>query len=59
MHIDEFSIIPDRIEAGTYLCAAAITKSELTLLDADANHLGVVLSKLEEMGCSFEIEEKR
>jgi len=53
IHIDEFSIIPDRIEAGTYLCAGAITKSELTLTDVNAGHLGSVLAKLEEMGCSF------
>lgn len=55
LEIDEFSIIPDRIEAGTYLCAGAITKSELTLTDVDATHLGAVLSKLEEMGNSFSI----
>jgi len=53
LHINEFSIIPDRIEAGTYLCAGAITKSELTLTNVDASHLGAVLSKLEEMGNSF------
>lgn len=51
--INEFSIIPDRIEAGTYLCAGAITKSELTLTHVEPKHLGAVLSKLEEMGCSF------
>ncbi len=53
LEIDEFSIIPDRIEAGTYLCAGAITKSELTLENVNAKHLGAVLAKLEEMGCSF------
>ena len=51
--IDEFAIIPDRIEAGTYLCAAAITKSELTLTKVEPKHLGSVLSKLEEMGSKF------
>lgn len=51
--IVDFSIIPDRIEAGTYLCAAAITKSELTLVDVEPKHLGAVLAKLEEMGFSF------
>ncbi len=51
--IEEFSVIPDRIEAGTYLCAGAITKSEITLENVDASHLGAVLSKLEEMGSSF------
>ncbi|MDD5371901.1 MAG: UDP-N-acetylglucosamine 1-carboxyvinyltransferase [Sulfurimonas sp.] len=55
LHIDEFSVIPDRIEAGTYLCAAAITRSELTLTDVNAAHLGAVLSKLQEMGSKFTI----
>ena len=55
INIDEFSIIPDRIEAGTYLCAGAITRSELTLENVDATHLGAVLAKLEEMGSSFTI----
>ena len=53
--IDQFSIIPDRIEAGTYLCAGAITKSQLTLTHVDAHHLGAVISKLEEMGSKFTI----
>lgn len=44
-------IIPDRIEAGTYLCAAAITHSTITLQNADANHLKAVIDKLEAMGC--------
>lgn len=55
INIDEFSVIPDRIEAGTYLCAAAISKSELTLTDVNAKHLGSVIAKLEEMGSSFTI----
>ncbi len=53
--IKDFSIIPDRIEAGTYLCAGAITKSTLTLTNVEAKHLGAVLAKLEEMGNSFTI----
>jgi UDP-N-acetylglucosamine 1-carboxyvinyltransferase len=55
IEIDEFEVIPDRIEAGTYLCAGAITKSKLTLTNVDALHLGSVLAKLEEMGSSFDI----
>jgi len=51
--IKEFSIIPDRIEAGTYLCAGAITKSEITLSNVEPKHLGAVLAKLEEMGSTF------
>ena len=53
INIPEFSIIPDRIEAGTYLCAGAITKSEITLTNVEPKHLGAVLAKLEEMGSSF------
>jgi len=55
--IKEFSIIPDRIEAGTYLCAGAITKSEITLTNVQPNHLNAVLAKLEEMGSTFTITE--
>ena len=56
--IEPFSIIPDRIEAGTYLCAAAITGSKLTITHALSAHLGSVIAKLEEMGCGFEIEQE-
>lgn len=55
LNIDEFTVIPDRIEAGTYLCAAAITRSELTLNNVNPMHLGAVLSKLEDMGSSFTV----
>ena len=53
--IKDFTVIPDRIEAGTYLCAGAITKSEITLQNVEPKHLGSVLAKLEEMGSSFTI----
>ncbi|HEA7997316.1 TPA: UDP-N-acetylglucosamine 1-carboxyvinyltransferase [Campylobacter coli] len=46
----EFSVIPDRIEAGTYLCAGAITNSKITLKKVNAEHLGSVLAKLHQMG---------
>lgn len=57
IEINEFTVIPDRIEAGTYLCAGAITKSEITLTHAEPKHLGAVLAKLEEMGNSFTMTE--
>ena len=53
LNIKDFDVIPDRIEAGTYLCAGAITKSEITLTNVEPKHLGAVLSKLEEMGSRF------
>jgi len=54
----EFSIIPDRIEAGTYLCAGAITNSTLKVQNVVPKHLDAVLSKLEEMGFSLTKDEK-
>lgn len=53
----DFKIIPDRIEAGTYLCVGAITNSILKIEDVIPKHLEAVLSKLEEMGFSILIEE--
>jgi UDP-N-acetylglucosamine 1-carboxyvinyltransferase len=50
LDMKDFTIIPDRIEAGTYLCAGAITNSILTIQNARADHLDAVLSKLEQMG---------
>lgn len=55
LSLDEISIIPDRIEAGTYLCAGAITGSHITITHACAAHLGAVLAKFEDMGFKFEI----
>jgi len=45
-----FSVIPDRIEAGTYLCAAAITNSPISLKNARASDMEAVLDKLKEIG---------
>lgn len=53
LDIKDFSVIPDRIEAGTYLCAAAITRSSITLNNVIPSHLESITSKLEDMG--FEI----
>jgi UDP-N-acetylglucosamine 1-carboxyvinyltransferase len=44
-------VIPDRLEAGTYLCAAAITGGRVTVRDSIPEHLRTVLIKLEEAGC--------
>ncbi|MDD3344794.1 MAG: UDP-N-acetylglucosamine 1-carboxyvinyltransferase, partial [Sulfurospirillaceae bacterium] len=55
--IPDFRVIPDRIEAGTYLCAGAITKSKITLTNVNPKHLEAVCLKLEQMG--FKIEETR
>ncbi|MCL2485446.1 MAG: UDP-N-acetylglucosamine 1-carboxyvinyltransferase, partial [Endomicrobia bacterium] len=43
-------VIPDRIEAATYLIAAAITKGEILIKDADPKHLKIVIEKLQKAG---------
>jgi len=43
-------IIPDRIEAGTFIVAAALTGGDLTVYACDPQHLGALLSKLDECG---------
>ncbi len=49
----EYSVIPDRIEAGTYLAAAAVTQSQLTVTKVNPKHLEVVLKKFEEAGAEI------
>jgi len=49
LNFKDFDIIPDRIEAGTYLCAGAIANAKLTLTNVIPKHLSAVLAKLEEM----------
>ena len=50
------TIIPDRIEAGTFLTLGAATKGELNILDVNCEHLKAVISKLKEI--NVDIEEK-
>jgi UDP-N-acetylglucosamine 1-carboxyvinyltransferase len=49
----EHQVIPDRIEAGSYLMAAAITGGELILENVITDHLKPIIAKLEEVGCSI------
>lgn len=44
------TIIPDRIEAGTYMIAAGITQGDITLLNCNLNHLNALIEKLEAIG---------
>lgn len=50
-----YNIIPDRIEAGTLLCAAAITGGNITLQKVIPQHIETLTNKLQEMGCSLKI----
>ncbi|VEP13773.1 UDP-N-acetylglucosamine 1-carboxyvinyltransferase [Hyella patelloides LEGE 07179] len=51
LHSVDYAVIPDRIEAGTFLVAGAITHSEITVSSAIADHLVPVIAKLEAIGC--------
>ena len=50
----EHSIIPDRIETGTFIAAGAITNGELEIKDCRPEHLSAVISKLREVGVEIE-----
>jgi UDP-N-acetylglucosamine 1-carboxyvinyltransferase len=50
LHGAVHSVIPDRIEAGTYMIAAAITRGDVTIENALSNHLKPVIAKLRETG---------
>ena len=54
-----YNIMPDRIEAGTFLCLAAINHSEMLIKNADANHITPIINKLEEIGCNLEVEKNQ
>ncbi|GAA3236640.1 UDP-N-acetylglucosamine 1-carboxyvinyltransferase [Actinocorallia longicatena] len=49
----EHTVMPDRIDAGVLVMAAAITGGEVSLVGADVEHLGVAVDKLEQMGVEF------
>ncbi|OWA36157.1 UDP-N-acetylglucosamine 1-carboxyvinyltransferase [Saccharibacillus sp. O16] len=51
------TVIPDRIEAGTYMVAAAITGGDVYVEGAIADHLGPVIAKMEEMGVTITPDE--
>ena len=57
LHSVEYSIIPDRIETGTFLVAGAITHSEITLSSVVPDHLTAVIAKLREIGAKVIAEE--
>ncbi|RJF73502.1 UDP-N-acetylglucosamine 1-carboxyvinyltransferase [Deinococcus cavernae] len=54
LHGGEYTVIPDRIEAGTFMMLAAATGSRLTLRNVRPDHLTAVSAKLREMGVTIE-----
>ena len=55
LHGTEHAVIPDRIEAGTFLMASAITGGELKITNCAPEHLGAVIAKLREVGARVEV----
>ena len=51
LHKTEYSIIPDQIEAGTFMCAAAITRGDIMIKNVIPKHLEAITAKLLEAGC--------
>jgi len=56
LHGATHAIMPDRIETGTYLCAAAITGGDIRLLKTSAAYLDTVVDKLMDAGCEITVE---
>ena len=54
LHKTEYSIIPDQIEAGTFMLAAAATKGDVTVKNVIPKHLEAISAKLLEIGCEVE-----
>ena len=59
LHGTHYSVMPDRIVAVSYLAAAAVTGSELTVSNACPGHIGTVLSAFEQSGCRFNYEKNK
>jgi len=57
LHPADCTTIPDRIEAGTFLTAAAITGGSITLTSVHPPHLSAVLAKLEDAGCNITVRD--
>lgn len=54
LHGTEYAIIPDQIEAGTFMFAAAVTKGDVTVKNVIPKHLESISAKLNEIGCEVE-----
>lgn len=54
LHKTEYAVIPDQIEAGTFMMAAAVTKGDITIKNVIPKHLESITAKLIEIGCEIE-----
>jgi UDP-N-acetylglucosamine 1-carboxyvinyltransferase len=58
LHGTEHSVIPDRIEAGTFLIAGAITGGDLTITNCAPEHLGAIIAKMQQAGVRIDTVDK-
>jgi UDP-N-acetylglucosamine 1-carboxyvinyltransferase len=58
LHGTEHSVIPDRIEAGTFLVAGAITRGDLTITNCAPEHLGAIIDKMQQAGVRIDAIDK-
>ena len=58
LHGTQHSVIPDRIEAGTFLVAGAITGGDLTITECAPEHLGAVIAKMQQAGVRIDVIDK-
>ncbi len=56
LHGATYRVMPDRIETGTYLCAAAVTGGEVRLTQTSGSYLDAVIDKLMDAGCEIHTE---
>ncbi|MFR0822823.1 MAG: UDP-N-acetylglucosamine 1-carboxyvinyltransferase [Clostridia bacterium] len=54
-----YKIMPDRIETGTFLCAAAITGGKIQLQEVIPEHVTPIVHKLEEAGCAIQVQNRK
>jgi UDP-N-acetylglucosamine 1-carboxyvinyltransferase len=58
LHGTEHSVIPDRIEAGTFLVAGAITGGDLTITNCAPEHMGAIIAKMQQAGVRIDTIDK-
>lgn len=58
LHGADFNVIPDRIEAGTFMAAAAATGGDVTVSSVRPDHLGMVIAKLRGCGCEVNVSDR-
>lgn len=51
-----YNVMPDRIEAGTFLCATVATEGNVKLKNLNPEHITPIINKLEEIGCKIKVE---